>query len=81
MLEGQPQDLTEAARRVREAMTRADADIHEVAAECGWLMAMADGDGRVETLSSVRADMTFQLVAQLYEAYGNLASHLKDAFT
>lgn len=62
-------------------MTRADSDIHEVAAGCGWLMAMADNADDVKTLSSVRADMTFQLVTQLYEAYGNLAAHLKDAFT
>ena len=80
MLEGQPQDMAEAARRVREAMTSVHDGITHVAAECGWLMAMADNADRVETLSSVRADMTFQLVEQLYLAYDNLAAHLQDAF-
>lgn len=69
-----------AASSLDAAMRDVDSAINRFATHAGILEALIDNRNQVETLSSPRAEKTFQLISALAAARDDLADHLRSAF-
>lgn len=71
-------EIIKVTRQLVTAMKQIRGGIDSAAMHAGKLEALRDNANQVETLSSPRADMTYQLFAALYRAYNDLAEHLSN---